>query len=290
MTSPSFNPRLPQKLLYIAGVLLLLSGLAHVVVWLFLGGEWEGAVSWRKPILFGISTGLTVLSAAWLYPKIRPWRWDAYLCGTFGFALVAEVTLITMQQWRGVGSHFNHATAFDKLVENWMTYLIVFATVVLAEFTRRSIVSLVAPSDLKLAIRGGMAFLMASCLIGFAILFYGNAQVEIGADPSTFGRAGVTKFLHGVAIHAIQILPLVCWLLAKVGIPLAGRTRITGFLIASATAFLMFSLVQTLSGKARFDVTFSGTFLLFLTVIFLVPTICELVGFLWARSKPLASE
>ena len=167
--------------------------------------------------------------------------------------MVAEVALITIQQWRGVASHFNRSTAFDTLVENWMTFLIVIATFVLAEFTRRCFVSLSAANDLKLAIRGGMAFLMASCLIGFAILFYGNFQVRVGADPSTFGQAGITKFPHGLAIHAVQIFPLACWLLEKAGIPLDRRTLITGFLIASTTRFLVFSLVQTLSGKARFD-------------------------------------
>ena len=90
---------------------------------------------------------------------------------------------------------------------------------------------------------------MASCLIGFVILFYGNSQAAIGANPSTFGQAGVTKFPHGVAIHAIQMLPLFCWLMAKIGVCLQRRTRITGFLIAATTTFLMFSLVQTLSGN-----------------------------------------
>ncbi len=244
-----------------------------------LGGAWEGSVSWRKPILFGVSTGLTVLSIAWFYSKLRPRKWDSYLCGLFGFAMVAEVALITIQQWRGVGSHFNHTTPLNSLIESWMTYLIIFATLVLAEFTRRCFVSLNAPSDLKLAIRGGMAFLIVSCLIGFIILNYGSSQAAIGADPSTFGRAGVTKFPHGVAIHAIQLFPLVCWLLLKLGIPVERRTRLIGYLIASTTTFLLFSLTQTLDGRARFDLTLSGTLLLIISFFCLLPLLTALVAF-----------
>ena len=203
--------------------------------------------------------------------------------------MVAEVALISVQHWRGVESHFNHSTSFDTLVENWMTYLIVFATLVLAEFARRSFASLTAQSDLKLAIQGGMAFLTASCVIGFAILFYGNSQVAVGADPSKFGQAGVTKFPHGVAIHAIQMLPLVCGVMAKAGIPLVRRTRTVGYLIASTIGFLLFSLIQTLSGKARFDLAFSGTLLLILSCLFLVPAFGQIVGYKSSKSKQFDS-
>ena len=282
-SSTEKSANIPQSFLYVSGSLLVLSGLTHVVVWVLLGGDWEGSVSWRKPILFGFSTGLTVSSIAWLYPKLRPWKWDTFLCGLFGFAMIAEVALITIQQWRGVASHFNHATPLDTLIESWMTYLIIFATLVLVEFSRRCFSNLNAPSDLKLAIRGGMAFLIVSCLIGFLILIYGNYQATIGADPSTIGRAGVVKFPHGVAIHAIQLFPLVCWLALKAGIPVELRSRLIGYLIASATTFLLFSLVQTLNGRARFDMTFGGALLLIVSMLLLMPIARSLVRLKWPK-------
>ncbi|MFM7108931.1 MAG: hypothetical protein ACKOZU_10100, partial [Planctomycetaceae bacterium] len=45
--------------LVVVGSVLVLSGVAHVAAWGALGGPWEGPVTWRKPILFGISGGLT---------------------------------------------------------------------------------------------------------------------------------------------------------------------------------------------------------------------------------------
>ena len=249
----------------------MLSGLAHIGIWLVLGGEWEGPVSWRKPILFGISTGMTVLSIGWLVPKLRPSMTDMFLSAALGISLVVEVALITVQQWRGVASHFNHDGHLNTSIENWMTYLIVVATLVLAEYTRRSFTSLEAPQDLKLAIRGGMAFLMASCLIGFAILYHGNAEVIAGNNPSTYGKAGVTKFPHGVAIHSLQLFPLACWLMAKFRFTIEQRTRLTGYLIASTAMLLLFSLIQTLSGQSRFDLALGGALCLAIAAICLLP-------------------
>ena len=114
----------PQFYLYLGACVLICSGLFHVVVWLIDRGPWDGDVAWRKPILFGLSTGFTVLSIGWLYPKLKPYPFDRILCGLFTSSMVAEVALITVQQWRGVASHFNHATPFDSSVERLMTYLI----------------------------------------------------------------------------------------------------------------------------------------------------------------------
>src|SRR5918993_4166544 len=110
-----------QSFLYAAGVLLLASGLVHSVVFLLDGGGWDGPLSWRKPILFGFSFGITVLSLGWVLsflPRRRRLGW--LLAGPLGVASVAEVLLITMQRWRGVPSHFNEATAFDAAVFNAM--------------------------------------------------------------------------------------------------------------------------------------------------------------------------
>ncbi|MBI4481705.1 MAG: hypothetical protein HY652_02320 [Acidobacteria bacterium] len=55
-----------QRSLYSVGALLLLSALFHAGVLLVTGGSLQGDVSWRKPILFGESFGLTCWSVAWI--------------------------------------------------------------------------------------------------------------------------------------------------------------------------------------------------------------------------------
>ena len=284
MNAPKTDPgkKLVSRL-NACGAFLVLSGLFHIPVWLFWGGDWEGSVSWRKPILFGISTGATLLSIAWIYPRLRPRDLDTGLYSLLGLSLVAEVALITLQQWRGVESHFNHATQFDATVERWMTYLIVFATVVLVDLTVRSFGHVGALNDQKMAIRAGLTFLVTSCLIGFAILLHGETQLRLGENPSIYGQAGVTKFPHGVAIHAIQLLPIACWYFTKLGIPLEKRIQLVRFLIAATSAFLAFSLIQTYAGRARFDLTITSALPLTASLIFLAPVVKTILQTKWSR-------
>lgn len=252
-----------QTWLYGAGVLLILSGLFHVGVYAVLGGEWEGPVSWRKPILFGISTGATVVSMGWIYGKLQSRIYDRLVTPAFAIAMVIEVALISMQTWRGVASHFNRETVFDAAVENWITWLIVFASVVIVDFSLRSFLSLNGEADIKLAIRSGVLFLVASIAIGFAISFYGNIMASLNREPSIVGDAGVAKFPHGVAIHAIQMFPILVYGMAKLGFEQTQRLRILKLCVTAMSLMLIFSSVQTLSGRARFDVDlFSGGLLL----------------------------
>ncbi len=272
------NHKLPTTLLALAGILLIGLGLFHLGVWLVVGGSLEGPVSWRKPILFGFSTGMTVLSLAWIYPKLRPRPWDTEICGLFSVAMLLEVVLITMQQWRGEASHFNHSTPFDTGVEQWMTYVITFATAVILDFSWRSFRRLDAPPDTQLAIRIGLLLLTVSCLIGFAILGAGKYQARLGNDPSIWGKAGVTKFPHGIAIHALQFLPLLCWLMQTVGISKPARVRLVAFSGASMSVLLVFSLVQTLQGRSRLDFGLIGAILLILGAGLMLPLAAHLIG------------
>ncbi len=264
--------------MFVAGLLLVASGVFHIFVWLLLGGDWDGSISWRKPILFGISTGATLLSVAWFLNKLRPAKWDIALCRTLSISLVLEVALITLQQWRGQASHFNHNSAFDSFVEYSMTALIVIATLVLFQITWRAFSYLDAEPDLQLAIRAGMAFLMLSCTIGFWVLLNGQYQQSVSRDPSTFGKAGVTKFPHGVAIHAIQLFPILCWLFRKLGLSLTQRVRLLRFSIGALAGLLTFSLVQTLLGKPRFELDLTGATILAFSTLLLVPVIWTVFG------------
>lgn len=253
----SWIVRRAQIPLYAVGLLLVASGLVHIVVWISQGGSWEGDVSWRKPILFGLSAGATMLSLGWLVGKIRARRGDDWLFGAFSTAMFAEVALITMQQWRGVASHFNRDTPFDTSVLYGIEGLILFATVVIAELTRRSFLQLEnnTPLDMRLAIRSGMALLLLACLLGFALVAHGNRQIADGLAPGIYGDRGVTKFPHGVPLHAIQLLPFVAWFWRVCGVTERQRFRSVALATLSIVLFTLFSIAQTLGGRARFETT-----------------------------------
>ncbi len=68
-----------QRFAYAAAVLLLLSSAFHVIVYAVDGGPWAGPVSWRKPILFGFSFGVTLASLGWAAGRMRLTRRAGWL-------------------------------------------------------------------------------------------------------------------------------------------------------------------------------------------------------------------
>ena len=236
------------------GIVLLASGLAHLLVWAMLGGPWEGPVTWRKPILFGISGGLTCLSLGWAWAQL-PWRrGDAWLAAATAWALLVEVGLIDLQRWRGVASHFNRQTSLDSFLFDAMGALILFVTLVIVDLTIRFLRQRTTlPADMLLAGQSGLVFLAISCLLGIWISAYGDLRSAVGLPPETYGAAGVAKFPHGMAMHAIQWLPLVAWAARRAGLAEPRRSRLVACSTFGTALVLAYALVQTLAGRSRFD-------------------------------------
>jgi hypothetical protein len=236
------------------GVLLVASGLAHLLVWAVLGGPWEGPITWRKPILFGISAGLTCLSAGWAWAQL-PWRrGDTWLAAATAWSLLVEVALIDLQRWRGVASHFNRATWLDSALYDAMGALILFATLVIVDLTIRFLRQRTTlPADMLLAARSGLVFLAISCLLGIWISVYGDLRAADGLPPENYGAAGVAKFPHGMAMHAIQWLPPLAWAARRAGLTEPRRWRLVACSTFGTALLLAYALLQTLAGRNRFD-------------------------------------
>jgi len=104
-----------ERVAYVVGLALFVSGLVHVGILLVTGWTWVGPVSLRKAATFGLSFGLTLPSVAWATSYLRlPAR--GLVLGVFIATCVVETVLISMQAWRGVPSHFNFETPFDTAV------------------------------------------------------------------------------------------------------------------------------------------------------------------------------
>ena len=65
---------------------------------------------------------------------------------------------------------------------------------------------------MAIGIRGGMWLLALSCGLGIATSIFGEINISAGRSYELWGRAGVLKFPHGVALHAIQLLPAIAWM------------------------------------------------------------------------------
>jgi hypothetical protein len=104
-----------QRLAYLVALVLIAAGLAHAAAWAVAGGSAAGPLSWRKPVTFGVSFGLTTLTlgwvAAWL-PVRRATGWAASILLCTSTSL--EVAWVSLQHARGVPSHFNDQAALDN--------------------------------------------------------------------------------------------------------------------------------------------------------------------------------
>jgi hypothetical protein len=85
--------RLEQIVFFSAGGPLCSSGCVHVLVWLADGGSLSGPIFWRKPILFGFSAGVTVLSVGSVVGKMKRRLMDFPLLASFRVAMLAEIGL-----------------------------------------------------------------------------------------------------------------------------------------------------------------------------------------------------
>jgi len=203
-----------ERVAYVVGLVLFLSGLVHVGILLVTGWTWIGPVSLRKAATFGLSFGLTLPSVAWATSYLRlPAR--GLVLGVFIVTSVVETALISMQAWRGVPSHFNFATPFDTAVSTALALgggVIVLVGVVctLAAFAGAGGL---APS-MALAVRTGLVVLLVAFATGAVMVARGVVEARGGQAQLAYDTAGSLKPLHAVAMHVVLVLPALAWLLA----------------------------------------------------------------------------
>lgn len=206
-----------QWVLWWAGTLLVASGLLHLVVAAVDGGSWWGPVSWRKPVVFGLSMGLLLWSLVWVLRQQAERWWARVPAGLVGACLVVEVALITMQRWRGVPSHFNAATGFDGAVWSVIGVTIMLLTLGVVWSLVASLARFRGTAASRIAVLGGLAAVLVAGAIGADMAEIGEAAVEAtGQVPPgeiLFGVAGSAKLAHAVGLHAIQVLAAVAVLL-----------------------------------------------------------------------------
>jgi hypothetical protein len=249
--------RPPQRFAYVVGAALIAVGVGHLVAWLLIGGAWAGPVSFRKPTTFGVSFGLTTITLAWVAGHLRisdRARW--LLLGPLAVADAYEVVWVAVQRWRGVVSHFNFDTSLDTGLFLAGGVAIAVTVTVTLILTVLAFTAIQATPSMTLAIRAGLLILLVAQAVGGWMIQHGVGPASDGATTglTTFGVAGVMKVPHAVAIHAIQVLPALAWLLSFA--TLAERRRMSLVWIATLgyVALVVVSLIQTASGVTPLDV------------------------------------
>jgi hypothetical protein len=262
-----------QRLGYLVGAALIVVGLGHLVAWLVVGGAWAGPITFRKPTTFGIFFGLTTITLAWVAGHLRiSDRTGWLLLVPLALADASEVVWVSVQRWRGVASHFNNDTTLDSLLFLLMGggAIAVAATVILV-MTVLAFTAMRASPSLALAIRAGLLILLVAQVVGGWMIQHGLGPAEEGVTEglTTFGAAGVMKVPHAVAIHGIQVLPALAWLLSFAALPEPRRLRLVRIAVVGYAALVVVSVLQTVTGAAPFDVGVVAAALYLLGVLLL---------------------
>jgi hypothetical protein len=245
LLDPWRQARPAQRFAAIVGAALMVVGLAHLAGWLVVGGAWAGPVSLRKPTTFGMSFGLTTITLAWVAGQLRisdRTRW--LLLGPLAAADAYEVAWVSVQRWRGVASHFNFGTRLD-------TGLFLGGGIAIAV----TVTVIRSTPSMAMAIRAGLLILLVAQGVGGWIVQHGVGPASDGATTglTTFGSAGVMKVPHAVAIHAIQVLPALAWLLSLATLAERRRTHLVAAATFGYVALVAVSLLQTAAGVAPPD-------------------------------------
>lgn len=256
-----------RRLAYVAGAALMACGLVHAGIWAVVGGPADGALSWRKPVTFGVSFGLTTATIAWAaaYLPVRRglgWLLSVLLCVTTSY----EVAWVSVQHARGVPSHFNDTTTLDENLFIAGAVAVAIAILVIAAVTLAVLIGTTAPPPMARAIRSGLLALLAAQLVGLWMLLHGLSLLDDDTGPltqsmSTYGAAGSMKFAHAVPMHAIQVLAVLAWLLSFAGLTHRRQLRMVTLAGIGYAGLFAIALLRTVAGEPPFDlvsVTMAG--------------------------------
>ncbi|GLZ47708.1 hypothetical protein Acsp06_38930 [Actinomycetospora sp. NBRC 106375] len=179
------------RALWLAGAVLLVAMVGHVVALVLLGGPVSGPVSLRKPATFAETGWLLCWSVAVVLPRLRTRPWQRHVVGATVLAFaVGETAIIAIEAWRGVPSHYNFTTPLDTALMRGgaagTAAVFVAGVVVLLVTTLRSRDT---RPELRVGVAAGVLVLLTGCAVGM-IMISTNSGVYRGGIGSGFGRSG----------------------------------------------------------------------------------------------------
>jgi hypothetical protein len=182
-----------------------------------------GLNPWVKPAKFAASIGLYLWTVGWLLGELAGLRWGRLAVRwATTVAMTAEMALIGMQAARGTTSHYNITTSFDAGVFNWMGRMIVvntLAAILLFVLFCRPLRAL--PRAYAWGIRLGVLVFVIGSLE--AITMIARQAHTVGLPDGGPGlplvnwstRGGDLRIAHLLGLHALQVVPLVGFLLGR---------------------------------------------------------------------------
>jgi len=213
-----------------------------------------GANAWIKPAKFAVSDIIYLWTLAWLLADLPAAAQRAVRRISWGVAvsIVVEIVVIYTQAARGTTSHYNITSPLNGILFGLMgifimlnTALIIWALVLVWRHRPHGSAAYVW------GMRWGiLLFLVGSVMGGMMIRM--NAHT-VGAPDGGAGlpgtgwstRAGDLRIAHFLGLHALQLVPLVGWLLGRY-IPRRAvvGTWLFALTYAALTGFLFWQAAQ----------------------------------------------
>jgi hypothetical protein len=231
------------------------------------------APAWLKPAKFAISIAIYVFTLAWAFTLIPGWRKTRRVVGwATAIAMVLEFAIIALEAYRGTTSHFNFSTPLNGVLFVIMGVAIVAQTfisiAVAVAFWRQRF----EDPAMGWALRLGMTITILGALsAGFmthptaaqlAAAHAGQGMPIMGAHtvagpdggPGLSGTGwstehGDLRIPHFMGLHALQVLPLIAFVMSRRRLSSDTRVRLT--LTAAGSYLTLFGLllIQALRGQ-----------------------------------------
>jgi hypothetical protein len=200
-----------------------------------------GVPAWMKPLKFGISSAIYCATFIWLLTFVKG---HPRLTGLVSYAttisLVVELGIIVLQVIRGTTSHFNISTPFDAAL--WSAMAMFIMVIFMAGLLLAILLMFQKMPNAAFGWSLRLAVLVSLLGMGVAFLMTGSptasqqATMAGGQAPTSFGGhsvgvddggpglpfvgwstvGGDLRVAHFLGLHALQVLPLLGYLLSLV--------------------------------------------------------------------------
>lgn len=263
MHSPfAFLDSMARVLLWTAGLHALVA-LACLAALGFTAPGVMGVHPALKPLKFAVSIAMFLATMGVVLPSLSvSASTRGALAWTFASTMAIEMLVIGAQALRGTTSHFNVSAPLDTALWNFMMVAIVAATVGIGFVTVVATLRPMLGTDggepaplTRAAWRIGLWLLLLSPVSGFAM--GARQRHSVGGGDGGPGlpfvnwsvQHGDLRVSHFVALHAVQLLPFVAWLLARAPLPQWCRAAAFGVAAFTAVGFCVGTLIQSFAGR-----------------------------------------
>jgi hypothetical protein len=233
-----------------------------------------GAPAWLKPAKFAASIAIYSFTLAWIFSVIPEWTRTRRVVGWLtAVTMVVEIAIIGGQALRGTTSHFNVATPLDAALFAVMGSAIVVQTLSTVAVAVALWRHAFADRALGWALRLGMAVTIVGALTGGLMTRPTEEQLDaarrgtamrvvgahtVGAPDGGPGLPGVgwskthgdVRIAHFIGLHALQLLPILAFVLSRGKLSEAVRVRLTITAGASYASLFGILLSQALRGQS----------------------------------------